>query len=109
MTHGEMWLAKAHRRIEGWCKTRGWTASFPRLTAPRAERWRGYSQYEVFITDRNGRTASIAFDMHADRPDLVDDGGLGQGFDAVTFDAIMESFDLAEKVKPSKRQLELWV
>jgi hypothetical protein len=102
-----MWLVKAHRRIEGWCKTRGWRVSFPRLTTPRAEQWRGYSQYEVFITDRNGHVASIAFDMHADKPDLVNEGGLGQGFDAVTFDNIMEPHELAEKAKPSKRQLEL--
>lgn len=107
MTHGEMWLAKAQRRIEGWCKTRGWCVSPPRLTTPCSERWRGYSQYEVFITDRNGRAASIAFDMHADKPDLVNEGGLGQGFDAVTFDILLEPFELADKPRASKRQLEL--
>lgn len=107
MTHGDMWLAKAQRRIEGWCKTRGWSVSNPRLTTARSEQWRGYSQYEVFITDRNGRTASIAFDMHADKPDLVNAGGLGQGFDAATFDTLVEQFDLADKPRLSKRQLEL--
>lgn len=106
-THGEMWLAKAHRRIEGWCKTRGWKCGLPRLVSPRCERWRGYPQYEVFIADRFGREASIAFDMHADRPELVDDGGMQLGFDAVTFDEVVERFGLADKPRPTKRQLEL--
>lgn len=107
MTHGDMWLAKAHLRIEGWCKTRGWRVSFPRLTTPRYVQWRGYSQYEVFITDRSGRVASIAFNMHADKANLVNEGGLGQGFDAVTFDNMLEPFELAKKTKPSKHQMEL--
>lgn len=107
LPHGEMWLLKAHRRMVGWCTSRGWKCSEPRLTSPRREAWRGYVQYEVFISDRTGRTASIAFDMHADKPDLVDAGGVGQGFDAVTFDNMVEPYGLADKPRPSKKQLEL--
>lgn len=106
-THGELWLTKAHRRIEGWCKTRGWRCSSPRLTTPRAEQWKRYNQFEVFVSDIHGKTVSIAFDMYADEAQFVDDGGMPQGFDAVTFDNMMAVVDLSEKPKPSKRQLEL--
>lgn len=106
-THGEKWLIKAHRRMVGWCKTRGWNCSEPKLTTPRAEQWRRYNQFEVFISDATGKEVSLAFDMYADEAQLVDEGGMAQGFDAVTFDNMIEPYGLADKPKHSKKQLEL--
>lgn len=108
ITHGEMWLIKAHKRLMGWCNTRGWKCSAAFLTSPSSEVWRRYTQHEVLITDRAGKTVSIAFTMYADEAQLVDDGGLPQGFDANVFDNMMEPHGLAGKPKPSKRQLEMF-
>jgi hypothetical protein len=65
-------------------------------------------QYEVFIRDRLGTTAAIAFNLRVDKPELVDDAGWQIGFDAVTFDALIALCGLAPKVKHSKKQLELF-
>lgn len=109
LTRGERWLAKAYKRLAGWCNTRGWKCSAAFQTSPLSETWRRYTQHEVFITDVKGRTVSIAFTLCADEAQLVDEGGIPQGFDAVTFDNMLEVYALASKPKHSKRQLEMFV
>lgn len=95
-THGEKWLAKAYKRLEGWCATRGWKCGPARLI--------GKDQYEVWIGDRTGREASLAFDMEADEAFIVSESGIRHDFDAVTFDLFMAPHGLATKPVVSKRQ-----
>lgn len=99
MTHGERWLAKAHKRLEGYCKTRGWLCGGLRLTSERC------SQYEVFITDRLGQEACVVFEMYAGKPSFIDDKGILYDFDVRTFEDFVSPFDLAPKALSSKRQL----
>lgn len=96
---GAKWVAKVHKRLAGWCSTRGWECGNARLI--------GADQYEVWIGDRTGREAPIAFEMSADVPSLVDDYGMAHDFDAVTFDQFMTPHGLATKPVISKRQLTL--
>lgn len=100
MTNGEKWLAKVYARLQGWCKTRAWQCGPARPN--------GTDQYEVWIGDRTGREAPIAFALgYGDRPTLLDDAGRDRDFDAVTFDRFMEPHGLAGKPMVSKRQFTL--
>ena len=98
MTNGAKWIARAHKRIAGWCKTRGWRCGPPFVI--------GRSQLEVTIKDCFGATGYVVFDDSSE-PNLIDECGRYQDFDAVTFDAMLEPFALAPKPLVSKRQLSL--
>lgn len=102
MTHGERWLAKAHARLVGYCKTRGWLCGAPRCLSDRR------AQYEVFVSDRRGRSACLVFTVSGGDVCFVDDYGIScYEFDARAFDEFIEPFGLMPKPVVSKRQMSL--
>lgn len=96
MTNGEKWLAACIKRLEGYCKARGFTVA-------------GYRDIRdcwavAAIRDRTGHRVEVFFDY--DEPAFDQPRGLGKlDFTAASFDELTEALVRRELV--SKRQLAL--
>lgn len=98
MTNGDKWLASCLKRLEGYCKTRGFTVAG----------WRDLGDcYTVAaIRDRTGHRVEVFFwTMHCGKPCFDTPSSFTEDFTAANFDMLTEA--LIRPAPVSKRQLEL--
>lgn len=96
-THGERWRDATARRIDAYCKARGWRSGYPILTVSSMMR----IQYMVEVLDRFGHAGEVAFEGES----LIDDYGRAVDVTADNFDSLIAPYNLAPKQYIPKRQL----
>lgn len=102
MTHGERWEASLAKRLDGYCRSRGWRHS-GLIKVAGGERAR---DFELDVRDLLGNRATIGVQLYASEAAFLDDyGRVIENVNAATFDEL--TAHLMRPSKPSKRQLAL--